>query len=55
MRPTGATRILREISAAWYGGAIGMIGDLNTGLTPRTVRNVVEQLQSGVAEAVAGE
>jgi anthranilate synthase len=37
---------------AWYGGAVGMLrfnGDLNTGLTLRTVR-----IKDGVAEVRAG-
>ena len=41
-----------KTSRAWYGGAIGMIhftGDLNTGLTLRTVR-----IKNGIAEVRAG-
>src|ERR1700693_3906489 len=37
---------------AWYGGAIGMVhfnGDLNTGLTLRTIR-----IKDGIAEVRAG-
>src|SRR5690606_8058347 len=37
---------------AWYGGAIGMVhfnGDLNTGLTLRTIR-----IKAGIAEVRAG-
>ena len=37
---------------AWYGGAVGMVsfnGDMNTGLTLRTIR-----LKDGVAEVRAG-
>src|SRR5207244_2173790 len=39
-------------SRAWYGGAIGLVGfngDLNTGLTLRTIR-----VKDGVAEVRAG-
>src|SRR5690606_24090521 len=57
---TGAPKLwaMRFIEAneksprAWYGGAIGMIhfnGDMNTGLTLRTIR-----IQDGIAEVRAG-
>ena len=39
-------------SRAWYGGAVGMIhfnGDMNTGLTLRTIR-----IREGIAQVRAG-
>ncbi len=50
-----AMRYIEEVEKsprAWYGGAIGMVhfnGDMNTGLTLRTVR-----LKNGIAEVRAG-